>query len=83
MRAKNVQKMLQKTILKTGVHSTLSAEFSHMFAEFRSIVNETVRLSHKMGLRTRKEFQNALYRTLKGDGMYGKYVQHASQTGRM
>ena len=48
-----------------------------MYKEFRFMVNEAIRIGHRLGLKTRNDFQQALYRRLKSDGMYAKYVQRA------
>ena len=51
-------------------------EYLHfMYKEFRFMVNEAIRIGHRLGLKTRNDFQQALYRRLKSDGMYAKYVQ--------
>ena len=48
-----------------------------MYKEFRFMVNEAIRIGHRLGLKTRNDFQQALYLRLKSDGMYAKYVQRA------
>ena len=48
-----------------------------MYKEFRFTVNEAIRIGHRLGLKTCNDFQQALYRRLKSDGMYAKYVQRA------
>ena len=48
-----------------------------MYKEFRFMVNEAIRIGHRLGLKTRNDFQQALHRRLKSDGMYTKYVQRA------